>query len=263
MSRALKLDRPLVVLDLETTGVNPREDRIVQMAFLKLKPDGTRTNWSTLINPGVHIPPEATDVHGITDAEVESAPAFASVAPRVARALEGCDIAGFNVRRFDWPLLQAELRRAGVAFEWQPRILDALQVFYAFHPRDLSAAVKVYCGREHVSAHDAVADVEASLEVLEAQLERHEELPLAVGELVDWLNPRDPNAIDSDGKFKWAGDVPTVAFGKHLGLPMEKVDRGFFRWIASGDFPEDTKAIAREAAMGRFPVKEQEAQRAV
>ena len=260
----LKLQRPLVVLDFETTGPHPSIDRIVQAAFLKLRPDGSRTSWSTLVQPGCPIPQDATDVHGITDEDVRDAPRFEAIASKVVRALDGCDLAGFGIRRFDWPLLQAELRRAGVVMEHKPHLIDALQVFFAFNPRDLSAAVKTYCGREHMSAHDAMADVEASLEVLEAQLERHEELPHGVAELEEWLNPRDPNAIDEAGKFRWQGDVAVVAFGKNLGIEMRKVDKGFYRWLLSGDFAEDTKALARAALEGRFPVRQdKEAARAV
>lgn len=254
----LKLERPLVVLDFETTGPNAQQDRIIQAAFLKLKPDGTRTTWQTLVNPGCLIPSDATAVHGITTEEVADAPRFEELAPKLARALDGCDVAGFGVRRFDWPLLMAEFRRAGVVFEWKPRVVDALQVFFTFNPRDLSAAVETYCGRKHVSAHDAMADVEAALEVLEAQLERHDELPREVAALEEWLNPRDPNAIDEEGKFRWQGDVAVIAFGKNAGTPLAEAEAKFLNWMLKNDFPDDAKHIAREALAGRFPVKTQE-----
>ena len=150
--RHLQLERPLAVLDTETTGVDPLTDRIVELAVVRLDPDGAARRYRRLVDPGVPIPPAATAVHGIADADVAGRPRFAAIADRLARRLDGCDLAGFNLRRFDLPLLAAEFARAGVAFDPADRaVVDAQQIYHAREPRDLAAAVRFYCGREHAA----------------------------------------------------------------------------------------------------------------
>jgi DNA polymerase-3 subunit epsilon len=184
----VNLLRPLVVFDLETTGVSVYTDRIVQMAFVKLLPDGTRREWSTLINPGREIPAGATAVHGITVEMVRDAPRFRDVARKVLGGIEGCDLAGFNAARFDWPLLRAELARLDLAPVEEPVILDAMKVFHRFAPRDLGAAVAQYCGRAHEKAHDALRDARATLDVVLAQVKAHAgEMPGTPAEISAWL----------------------------------------------------------------------------
>jgi len=246
----LELDRPLVVLDLETTGVRIGVDRVVQVAALKIHADGSETRWSTLVNPQMPIPARATEVHGITDEKVAAAPSMAAVAPVLARGLVGCDVAGYNVRRFDWLFLMADFERVGFVFDWQPRLIDSLAIFYRFHPRDLSAALKTYCGREHDKAHDAVGDVEATRDVLLAQLDAHA-LPTTVAELEKTFV--DPDEIDLSGKFKFEGDRAVITFGKYAGTPLRDVDPSFLQWMLKQDFPRDAKHIAREALAGRLP----------
>lgn len=182
----MKLIRPLVVFDLETTGVSVYTDRIVQMAFIKVKPDGTTTEWQTLVNPGREIPPGATAVHGITDEMVRDAPRFRDVARKVQGGIAGCDLAGFNAARFDWPMLAAEFRRVGIDTE-EPVIVDAMKVFYRFAPRNLAAAVETYLGRAHEGAHDALSDARATLEVLRAQMKAHAELPQTPSDIPTFL----------------------------------------------------------------------------
>lgn len=183
----MRLTKPLVVFDLETTGISFYSDRIVQMAFVKLKPDGAVTEWCTLVNPGMPIPAAATAIHGITDEMVADAPRFRDVARKVAGGIAGCDLAGFNAVRFDWPMLRAHLDRVGVEVE-EPVIVDAMRIFHRFAPRNLQAAVETYCGRRLDGAHNALADAKATLEVLQAQVRAHAgELPDTPEAIAAWL----------------------------------------------------------------------------
>lgn len=186
----MKLTRPLVVFDLETTGVSVYTDRIVQMAFVKLLPDGSRKEWQTLVNPGREIPPGASAIHGITDDMVRGAPRFFDLARKVEAGISGCDLAGYNAVRFDWPMLRQEFERVGIHFS-EPIILDAMKVFHRFAPRDLGAAVQTYCGRNHEKAHDALSDARATLDVIEAQVKAHAgEMPTTPEEIAQWLTTK-------------------------------------------------------------------------
>lgn len=250
----LKLDRPLVLFDLETTGPVPETDRIVQIAAVKLLPDGTRIEKQTLVNPLVPIPAEATSVHGLTDAAVASAPPFQRLAKALAEFFDGADIGGYNVRRFDWPCLLAEWTRAGLAVERRRRFIDAQVIYFRQHPRDLAAAVREYTGTELLNAHSALADVLATEQVLEAQLQRHAELPDTVAEIDALLFPVDPLNIDADGKLRWnASGEACINFGKHKGVPLQKAEAGFLRWVLANDFPDEVKTIVRDAMGGRYP----------
>lgn len=183
----MKLVRPLVVFDLETTGPVPYFDRIVQMAFVKVLPDGSTREWQTLVNPGRRIPASATEVHGITDAMVAEAPRFYDLARKVEAGIAGCDLAGFNAARFDWPCLRAEFNRVGIEVV-EPVLVDAMRIFQRFAPRNLAAAVATYCGRAHEGAHDAMADAKATLDVLRAQVRTHEgEMPNTPEAIASWL----------------------------------------------------------------------------
>lgn len=255
----LKLERPLVFFDLETTGVKVGSDRIVQVAAVKRHPDGKRSEWKTFVNPGIPIPKASTEIHGITNDIVAKAPSFDEVGPKLARAIDGCDLAGFNVKKFDWPFLLAEFDRVGLQVERKRRFVDVMLIFHSFVRRDLSAATQHYLGREHADAHDALADVLVTEAILDAQLVKHPEVPRTAAEIDAWLFPVDPDAIDEGGRFRWVGGVPVVAFGKHAGTPLAKVDPGFLRWMQDAGFiGEDAKAIAREALSGRFPTKQSE-----
>lgn len=255
------LTRPLVFFDLETTGPNPVLDRIVQIACVKVKPDGTRTEWQSLVNPKMPIPPRATEVHGITDEAVKTAPTFYEIARRVENGIRGCDLAGYNIKRFDWPLLRAEFARVKVKPEGEYLLVDALKIFHHFAPRTLEVAVETYCGRRHEGAHDALADARATVDVLEAQLRKHSgQMPETPAEIAAWLTPpRDPDDIDAEGKFRWMGDAVVVTFGRHAGQPLQKVGPKFLKWMLGADFNDDAKAIAKEALAGRFPTRKEAA----
>jgi DNA polymerase-3 subunit epsilon len=179
-SSRLILDRPLAVLDLETTGLSPADARVVEVAVVTLRPDAPPGLFATRVNPGVPIPPAATAVHGITDADVAAEPRFAVVAGRLLVRLRGCDLAGFNLAGYDLPVLAREFARVGLRLPLAGRaVVDVLHLFRRQEPRDLAAAVRLYLGRGHDQAHGAAADAE----VLQAQLARYPELPHRPAEL--------------------------------------------------------------------------------
>jgi DNA polymerase-3 subunit epsilon len=249
MFHYLSLNRPLAVLDLETTGVDPQTDRIVEVSVLKVLPDGDRQHRTCRVNPGIPIPAAATAVHGITDADVAGEPSFGQVAAALEEFLRGCDLCGFNIKRFDLPLLYAEFRRAGVPFVLEGRALvDPQEIYHHFERRDLTSAVRFYLGRAHHGAHSAAADVLATAEVLDAMLGRYAELPRSAEDL--HVHFKDPKAVDSNGKFIRVNDEIRFAFGKHKGQPLAVVARespDYLRWILSGDFFSDTKDLVRQA----------------
>jgi DNA polymerase-3 subunit epsilon len=185
--RNLKLSRPLVFFDLETTGPDPYADRVVEISVLKVAPDGSREGRTRRINPGRPIPPEATAVHGIRDEDVRDSPQFRQIARSLLEFLEDADLAGYNVRRFDAPILDREFRDCGMDLGLsRRRVIDAMTIFHRKEPRDLSAAVRLFLGRPHEGAHSAEADVAAAAEVLDAQLERYPDLPRTVEALDTW-----------------------------------------------------------------------------
>jgi DNA polymerase III subunit epsilon len=257
LAKALSLTRPLVVFDLETTGVNPETDRIIELAAAKLMPDGSTRNFVERFNPGVSIPRGATEVHKITDADVAECRPFANFAPALAVSLDGCDLAGFGVARFDKQLLVAEMHRAGVkTFSLDGRfVIDACRIFHKQEPRDLTAAMRFYLDEPHDGAHGAGPDVVATIKVFAAQLDRYPDLPRDVAALHEYCVDRQPNWFDDDGKIQWVDGVACIMFGKHSGTPLAKLELDYMRWMLSKDFSPDVKQIIREAAAGRFPTE--------
>lgn len=254
--KTIKLERPLVIFDLETTGVDTDEDRIVEMATLKIFPDGTTEEKSRRFNPGVPIPKEASDIHGITDEDVRDEPPFRRLAKGVAAYLDGCDLAGFNIVSFDVPMLQAEMDRAGVNVDFSlvPQI-DICKIFHQKEPRDLAAGLKFYCGREHVDAHGALADVKATRDILFAQLARYEDLPDTPEGLDRAMMPED--YIDREGKLRRGqdGDV-MIGFGKHRGKTLQAVVRegNYVDWMLKNNVVKGSVArgILEDAKRGIF-----------
>ena len=253
----LVLTRPLVVFDIESTGTNRRTDRIIDLALIRLLPDGRQEEHVFRVNPGVPIPAEATAVHGITDEDVKNHPSFKEVAPRLAELLQDCDLAGFNVVGFDIPMLEEEFQRAGVPFNMLGRrVIDAQRVFHRKVPRDLTAAVAYYTGGDHPGAHGAMADTQATLRVLEAQLERYPDLPREVDGLDAFCRPREPGWADREGKLKWVEGQLVLNFGKHQGRLLREMAReepGFLKWMLKGDFTPEVKDIVRNALAGYYP----------
>jgi len=253
----LKLTRPLVFFDLEATGISALHDRIVQISVAKLHPDGHQEVKTRLVNPQMPIPPESTEIHGITDADVAEAPPFRAMAKSFLDFLGDCDLAGFNIIQFDIPMLIEEFRRAGLEFAVRDRkIIDAYQIFRKREPRTLVAALQFYCQEEHLNAHDSEADVLATMKVLEGQLHRYEDLPTAVDELDRQFNPFRHKYVDWEGKLRWEKGEVIIGFGKKIGTKLSTLveqEPSFLEWILRADFSPDVKAIVADAFEGRYP----------
>ena len=262
MSGRLELVRPLVIFDIESTGVVPQRDRIVEIAVIKLFPDGRRQETVRRLNPGIPIPAGATAIHGITDADVADAPGFADIAEKLFNYLADSDLAGYNITGFDVPILEAEFKRAGYDFKGSDhQIVDAYNIFCKLYPRTLTAAYKFFCGKDLEGAHGAAADTAATFEVLMGQLTRHPELPRTVDELADFSDMTDPDAVDRNRRFKWNGDEVMVNFGKYAGRSLRDIaenEPGFLRWIIKSDFPDDVRSIAEKALIGIFPERQKQ-----
>ncbi len=250
MFKHLVLHKPLAILDLETTGTDPQTDRIVEIGILKVLPDGRAEHRNHRVNPGIPIPPAATAIHGIADADVANEPRFVQLAANLRAFLEGCDLCGFNIKRFDLRVLYVEFNRASLPLSLEGRaILDPMEIFHAREPRDLAAAVRFYCARcEHENAHAAFADVLAAAEVFDAMLGRYADLPRTVAGLHQHL--KNPNAVDSAGNFTRVEGQLQFAFGKYRGQPLDAVARtkpDYLQWMLAQDFFDDTKAIVKDA----------------
>ena len=242
----LKLKRPLIFFDLETTGLNITKDHIVQISVIKLMPNGETVSKTRLINPGIRIPEEATAVHKITDEQVRDMPRFEQIAKSLADFFAGSDIAGFNSNRFDIPMLDQEFRNVGIDFDFsKARMIDVQTIFHKMGPRNLVAAYKYYCGKDLAErAHSADGDTEATMEVLLAQVERYENLPTDVDGLADFSTQN--KNVDFMGRLIFDDkNREIINFGKYKGQPAEEVlarDHGYYGWIMQGDFTENTKA---------------------
>lgn len=249
----LKLERPLAVFDLETTGVRIGRDRIVQIGIVRLLPDGSRETYQTLINPGIPIPAEASAIHGITDADVVDAPTLETIAATLLEQLAGCDLGGFNCLRFDVPFLAEELHRVGMSWDHTKlRVVDVQRIYHIMEPRNLSAALKYYCGRDHVGAHDALSDVVATADVLLAQLVRYPEQLQGTVDFLGELSGDRQRSPDAAGKLKFdeRGAI-CLAFGKYSGWPLENIGRndpGYLQWLMTkAELPASTLSVMRSA----------------
>lgn len=246
----MRLTRPLCVLDTETTGVDPVQDRVIELGITILRPDGTRTKWGQRFNPGISVPAEATAVHGITDEMLADCPKFADMAQKIHRGLQGKDIAGFNLRGLDLPILDEEFRRCGLKLDLSDAlVIDAFGIFSNKEPRNLTAAVQKYCGRSHEDAHGAAADAEATLDVLLGQLAAYEDL--AAMELVDlakFSRRGDKEPADLAGKLYRDGNGDLrYNFGKCRDVKV-KDDVGFGYWMmkqSNPPFPGHTLELLR------------------
>ncbi len=241
----LKLTRPLVFFDLETTGTNISSDRIVEISIVKLMPDGNIYEKTRRINPEMHIPEGATAIHHITDEDVANEPTFRQVANSLSQLITGCDIAGFNSNRFDIPLLDREFERAGIDFDLsKARLIDVQTIYHKKEPRTLVAAYNYYCGKELEGAHGALADTRATMEVLLAQLEKYDDVPCEVSALSEYSSPN--RNVDLMGRLIYDDqNREVINFGKYKGRLAEEVltkDPGYYSWIMQGDFARNTKS---------------------
>lgn len=221
-------------------------DRIVELSYIKIYPDGTEEKRSRRINPGIPIPPESTAIHHITDEMVADEPKFPQVARSLLAIFDGCDIAGYNSNKFDVPLLVEEFNRAGLVFELSGRnFIDVQNIFHKMEQRTLVAAYKFYCGKDLENAHSASSDTEATYEVLKSQLDRYGELKNDVGYLAEFS--KSGNNLDFAGRVVLDDkNQPRFNFGKHKGKLVSEVFRkepSFYSWMMQGDFPKNTKDI--------------------
>lgn len=252
MELPFSLSRPLAFFDLETTGLSTTSDRIVELALIRVSPQGDVLERVRRFNPGIPIPPEATAIHGITDADVADEPPFSAVAKSLVELLENCDLGGFNIRRFDLPMLLAEFRRAGVPFSVSGRrLIDAQTIFHRQEPRDLSAAARFYLGREHREAHTALGDIRTSAAVLSAQLERYPEVPRDLDGLHAYCDEVSPFQTEVDRWFLERNGEMVFRRGKHRGEPLSLVARtapDYLRWmLGADDMDEDVLSVVKGA----------------
>lgn len=265
----LHLKKPLAFFDLETTGTNIANDRIVEIGIVIAKPDGTLEKKQRFVNPGMPIPPESTAVHGITDEMVENEPTFKQIAKSLEQVLQGCDLAGFNVLKFDIPMLVEEFLRAEVDFDLQNRsILDAQKIFHMMEPRTLSAAYKFYVGGDISdlggNAHRADVDALASYHVLMKQVERYRDVSImdankqpvtpVVNDVKALHQLTFSKIVDLAGRMAYnqKGEI-VFTFGKHRDKPVEDVLRNepsYYQWMMEGDFPRDTKRHLTRIKLG-------------
>lgn len=239
----LQLKRPLVFIDLETTGINLSTDRIVEIAIIKIFPDGTRTVKQKIVNPQMAIPKASSDIHGITDDKVKDAPSFKQVANELKQFIDDADISGYNSNRFDIPLLMEEFLRAGLEIDMtNRRMLDVQHIFHMMEKRTLGAAYKFYCEKELLDAHSAEADATATWEILEAQLVRYEHLGNTLDTILQFTG--EENYVDFARRFVMDNNVEVFNFGKHKGRPVGdvlKAEPQYYDWMMKGDFPLHTK----------------------
>jgi hypothetical protein BACCOPRO_00565 len=242
----LNLTKPIVFFDLETTGTNITSDRIVEISYIKVFPDGREESKTMRINPERHIPEEATRVHHISDADVADQPTFKEVSHQLAQVFTGSDIAGYNSNRFDVPLLVEEFLRVGINIDLSKcRFVDVQTIFHKMEQRTLSAAYQFYCGKDLDGAHSADADTRATYEVLKAQLDRYSNLKNEIAALAEFSSQN--RNVDFAGRIVLNDkDVPVFNFGKYKGQPVEEVfrrDIGYYGWMMQGDFPLNTKNV--------------------
>jgi DNA polymerase-3 subunit epsilon len=252
MELPFALERPLVFFDIETTGLHLKNDRIIELALIRITPQGDVDERVRRFDPGIPIPPQATRVHGITDADVAGEPPFCARAKALAELLDGADLAGFNVRRFDLHMLVAEFARCGIRLDLAGRrIVDVQNIFHREEPRDLSAAARLYLGREHEEAHTALGDIRTSAAVLSAQLARYAHLPRDLDGLHAYCEEYAPFLTEVDRWFTDTGAGKTFRRGMYRGRSLDDVARDvpdYLRWmLGAEDIDDEVLAIVRDA----------------
>ena len=263
----LKLKNPLAFFDLETTGINITQDRIVEIAILKIHPNGQEERRTDLINPGMPIPLESSLIHGIYDKDVVNAPHFKDIAKTLSNYLTGCDLAGFNVLKFDVPMLVEEFLRAGINFDVSKRkMIDAQKIFHLMEKRNLSAAYKFYCNKNLENAHSAEADTQATYEIFIRQIEMYEgqevqdmtgnTLGVIVNDMEKIHNITWQKMVDLAGRIVYNDNGEEIFnFGKHKGKTVSEVlniEPMYYDWIQKNDFALDTKRKLTEIKLRQF-----------
>lgn len=258
INKLIALDKPLLVFDLESTGLSITMDRIIEIAYLKIMPNGQVIKDDLMFNPETPIPEEVSEIHGITDEDIKDKPIFRDKAQELWQIFNDCYYGGFNILSFDLPLLRREFLRAGLDFDYTvAKIIDSKIIYHYMEPRTLSAAYKFYCKKEHKEAHNALADVEVTAEILGEQLNKYQEIR-------DWdfifkiHHASDGRFVDNDRKFYWRHGEAYFAFSKYKDRALADItekDKGFLEWILSADFSDETKDIVRKALNGELPKK--------
>ncbi|MGB3453616.1 MAG: 3'-5' exonuclease [Moheibacter sp.] len=242
----LKLHKPICFFDLETTGLNVGKDRIVEISVLKVFPNGNKESKTLRVNPEIPISREAQAVHGISNEDVADEPTFKEIAPQIWEMMKDSDLAGYNSNRFDVPLLAEEFMRSGFEFDIdRHRLVDVQVIFYKKEPRDLTSAFKYYCDKDLKDAHSAAADVEATYEVLKAQIEKYEDLENDIRFLSEFTTQKQTADLAGFIGYNDKGDE-IFSFGKHKGKKVTEVfdtDPGYYGWIQNADFPLYTKKV--------------------
>jgi DNA polymerase III subunit epsilon len=247
----MQLTKPLAFFDLETTGLDVTNDRIIEIAILKINPDGSRETYSKRLNPEMPISPESAEITGISDADVKDCPTFSALASEIAAFIGDSDLAGYNSNKFDIPVLAEEFLRVGSDFDMSARkFIDVQNIFHKMEQRTLAAAYQFYCQQELVNAHAAMADVEATQEVFAAQLERYENLQKNVDFLADFSRSGNNEILDFAGRVakNEKGEV-IYNFGKHKGKTIEQVNQeepGYYGWMMNANFPLYTKKVLKD-----------------
>jgi DNA polymerase-3 subunit epsilon len=254
----MKISRPLVILDLETTGTWVEKDKIVEIGLIKLMPDGTRLDYIKRVNPGMPIPPNVTRIINITDADVKDKPRFGTIAKEALSFLGDSDLAGFNILRFDLPLLEREFYDTNLNFHWRDRdIYDAQKIYHIHEKRDLMAAYFLYRGKKLENAHSALSDAEAAMDILDAQVGKYGSQELGIESLKDIDYERSSDYFDKERKFCWWNGQLYPTFGKHGKKKhikdIAKDDREYLEWILTKDFDNEVKAMIKKVLDGQFP----------
>jgi len=245
----LKPERAIVFFDLETTGVDPFNDRIVQIGCIRIEPDGSRKEQEWLINPGIPIPSAAAKIHGITDEMVKQCPKIGDLAEELSAMFFDVDLGGYNAKNFDIPLLVQEFFRIGLTLDTENiNIIDPMKIFLIKEPRTLTAAYQKFCNKELDNAHNAMADIRATVEVLEAQIKHYSDIPTTAKDIHEFCFPKDPDAYDAEGKLRYIDGNLTINFGKNKGRTLQELaltDPTYLEWIIKGSFSDTVKKAIR------------------
>lgn len=247
----LNLERPLAIFDLETTGINISSDRIVEIAIVKLAPDGTQTSYLKKVNPGIPIPPEITAIHGISDDDVRNEPSFRDIALEVLEFIGDADLGGYNSNKFDIPVIVEELMRAEIDVDFsEKRFVDVQNIFHKMEQRTLAAAFQFYCNKSLENAHSALHDAQATLDVLLAQMDRYENLQNDISYLSEFSRGSNVDLVDFAGRLaRNERNEMIYNFGKHKGKTVRDVARiepGYYGWMLYADFPLFTKKMLKQ-----------------
>ena len=253
----LIINRPIVFIDIETTGLKINTDRIVEIAILKILSSGDKINYVKRINPTISIPKDVTAVHGITDEMVANEPTFKDLATEILNFIDDSDIGGYNSNKFDIPLLMEEFLRINMQFDLSNRnFIDVQKIFHTMEQRTLGAAYKFYCNKNLEDAHSAKADIDATFEILEAQINKYPHIGNSIEKIQQFLG--EDKIVDLARRFKIEKNVIVFNFGKHKGIPVEKVlkdEPQYYSWMMRGDFALDTKNKLTEIYNQLYNVK--------